>query len=109
MPDVSAQRLRDLIEGGAQPIILDVRSAREYENGHVPGAVHIPFWKIATAAIPATADDPIVVYCGHGPRAMLALVLLARRGYKRVACLQGHMSKWRGAGWPEERGSGRSG
>jgi rhodanese-related sulfurtransferase len=103
-PSVEPERLRALIDDGAQPTILDVRSAREYANGHVPGAVNIPFWRVATASIPASVDDPIVVYCGHGPRAAFALMLLSRRGFTRVACLRGHMSKWREAGRPEERG-----
>ncbi len=102
-PSVEPERLRELIVSGSRPITLDVRSRREYESGHVPGAVHIPFWKIPTATIPASVEDPIVVYCGHGPRASLALALLRRRGFRRVACLRGHMAKWREAGGPEER------
>ena len=91
---MDGQRLRELIDAGAAPVILDVRSRLEYANGHVPGAVHIPFWRAATSDIPASPEDPIVVYCGHGPRASIARALLQRRGFTRVACLAGHMARW---------------
>jgi rhodanese-related sulfurtransferase len=99
---MEAERLRELIDAGAQPLVLDVRSSREYAHGHVPGALHIPFWRIATSSISASVEDPIVVYCGHGPRAMVAAAVLRRRGFRRVECLAGHMSKWRQSGLPEE-------
>ena len=99
---MDSKRLLELIDAGAPPIILDVRSPREYALGHVPGAVNIPFWRMAAADIPASADHPVVVYCGHGPRAWIARGLLRRRGFRRVACLAGHMTDWRSAGFPEE-------
>ena len=40
--------LLSLIDGGHAPAILDVRSEWEFKRGHVPGAVHIPFWKVGT-------------------------------------------------------------
>ena len=102
LPSIEAERLRDLIESGAQPIVLDVRSHREYARAHVPGAVNIPFWRIATSIVPASREDPIVIYCGHGPRAAVAAAVLRRRGFHRVTCLAGHMVKWSRAGLPVE-------
>lgn len=99
---MDANRLRELIDAGAAPVILDVRSGSEYAQGHVPGALNIPFWRIPAADIPASLDDPLVVYCGHGPRAWIARGLLRRRGFRRVASLAGHMGNWRRAGLPEE-------
>ena len=90
----------------AQPdmVIVDVRSALEYRRGHVPGAVHLPFWAAAFRPLPAPASAaPIVVYCGHGPRAWVAAGALRGRGFERVTCLRGHMAAWRQAGLREER------
>ena len=105
MTDVDPSRLASEIGTAAAPLILDVRSRAEYAAGHVPGAVNIPFWALPWRAselnvAPATA---IVVYCGHGPRAHMARVVLRRRGFTNVACLAGHMAGWRRAGRPESR------
>lgn len=91
-PDVLAAQ----IEEGRAPAILDVRSAAEYRRGHVPGAIHVPFWQLSVrlAGLPLSPDAPVVVYCGHGPRAWMAGAVLRRRGYRRVVYLKGHMAGW---------------
>jgi len=96
--------LRTRIADGRSPVVLDVRSHGEFAAGHVPGALHVPFWAILWRAgrLPASAADSVVVYCGHGPRARIARVLLHLRGFSRVSLLAGHMSGWRRAGLPEE-------
>lgn len=95
------------IEAGTAPTILDVRSRREFVNGHVPGARHIPFWILParTSEIPASQADPIVVYCGHGPRAYMAGAALRLSGFRRVVYLEGHMLQWRQAGLREGVGT----
>lgn len=98
--------LRRAIGTRSAPIILDVRTRMEFERGRIPGAVHRPFWRLALGAggqaLPR--DRPLVVYCGHGPRAWMAAALLRLRGFTRVARLAGHMAEWRRRGWPEDRG-----
>lgn len=85
-------------------ITLDVRSRREYEQGHVPGARHVPFWLVwfRASSLAASRDDPITVYCGHGPRAWMAKALLRARGCTRVQLLRGHMRAWKRNGQPLE-------
>jgi rhodanese-related sulfurtransferase len=96
--------LRARLEAGDPPLVLDVRSRREFADGHVPGAVHVPFWamlwRAGRLAVPRT--DPVVVYCGHGPRAHIARALMRLRGFRRVSCLAGHMARWRQSGLPEQ-------
>ncbi|PYR23480.1 MAG: hypothetical protein DMF94_01260 [Acidobacteria bacterium] len=55
-----ARALLAEIEAGTAPAILDVRSRMEFAHGHVPGALHIPFWTLAarTSEIPVSPDDP---------------------------------------------------
>jgi rhodanese-related sulfurtransferase len=102
---VSAQALLRRIEAGASPVILDVRSRLEYARGHVPGARHIPFWLVGRRIrqVRAPCDAEVVVYCGHGPRAIVAARALRRQGYTRVSFLEGHFSQWRRAGFREEK------
>jgi rhodanese-related sulfurtransferase len=104
MPSIRPEDLAAQIESGQAPVILDVRSRAEYEGGHVPGAINVPFTEVAerVSALPARPEDPIIVYCGHGPRAWLAGVALRRRGFRRVSYLKGHMSGWKKAGLAEE-------
>jgi rhodanese-related sulfurtransferase len=100
----TVEQLRRAIESGAAPVVLDVRSRREFVNGRVPGARHMPFWQAWFRAIPRPrAGEPVVVYCGHGPRARMAAALLRLRGV-RAALLTGHMARWRRERGPEERG-----
>jgi hydroxyacylglutathione hydrolase len=95
-----------MIEAGTAPAVLDVRSRWEFSRGHVPGAMNVPLQKLI-AAPPALAgwrERPIVVYCGHGPRAQMAAVMLRRHGFHRLSLLAGHMAGWRRAGFPQQRG-----
>jgi rhodanese-related sulfurtransferase len=102
---MTAHELQQRIEAGAAPAILDVRSRWEYRQGHVPGAVFIPFWAVPFLAwrVPAKRDEPLVVYCGHGPRAWMAGAALRRRGFRDIQYLDGHWTAWSREGRPVER------
>jgi rhodanese-related sulfurtransferase len=104
---ISAQTLLEQIDANMPPLILDVRSKREFTEGHVPGARHIPFWRISAEAesLSAFRERPIVVYCGHGPRAYIAGAALSRRGFTGIAYLTGHMKKWKSMRLPLAGGS----
>lgn len=101
---ITAQALLTRIDSGAAPVVIDVRSKREFADGHVPGAHHVPFWRISRQidALAAPRDAEVVVYCGHGPRASVAGLALRRKGFTRVLYLDGHFSQWRSAGFREE-------
>ena len=101
---ITAGALLTRIESGTAPRILDVRSRLEFAKGHVPGAHHIPFWRISRQidGLTIPRDAELVVYCGHGPRAVIAGRALRRRGFTRITYLEGHFSKWRSAGFREE-------
>lgn len=100
---IPAVELADRIRSGTAPAVLDVRSSGEYARGHVPGARHAPFWRLSRAAVRRLAlppEAPLVVYCGHGPRASIAAALLRRAGLRRVVLLEGHWAGWRRARLP---------
>jgi rhodanese-related sulfurtransferase len=102
---MTAEALLALIESGNAPVIVDVRSRLEFDQGHVPGAIHIPFWAAAARStqIPGDAEAPVIVYCGHGPRAYVAGRVLRRQGFSDVRYLDGHMSGWQHRGFPIEQ------
>jgi outer membrane protein assembly factor BamB/rhodanese-related sulfurtransferase len=97
MPEITPDTLMKQIADGSAPIIIDVRSKREFDDGHLPGARHLPFWKAGRAwpSITTARELPIVVYCGHGPRAYMAGAALRRRGFKNILYLGGHMKRWK--------------
>ncbi len=101
MDAVTPQALLAAITTGAAPRILDVRTAEEFAAGHVPGAINIPFQH--AGRLDAAHDEPLIVYCGHGPRAWIAGRTLRRRGFTAIRYLRGHMAGWRRAGLPEVR------
>ena len=104
MTDVSAAELIDRIERGDAPAIIDVRTRAEYDQGHVPGAVNVPFTSLlfGSPRVPVDPDQEVVVYCGHGPRARLAAAGLRIRGFTNLRYLIGHMRRWRREGLRQE-------
>lgn len=88
-----------LLSGRPAPVLLDVRSSREYRQGHLPGAWHLPFWAALFGRLPVRPPGaPVIVYCGHGPRAWTARLALRVRGVTGVALLDGHFARWRRQG-----------
>jgi rhodanese-related sulfurtransferase len=105
MPDrVTPEALLAAIDTGTAPVIVDVRTRREYEAGHVPGAIHVPFYTLLVRqdGIPGPRERPLVVYCEHGPRAGVARLALRLAGFTDVRYLDGHMSGWKQRGLPQE-------
>lgn len=96
------------IEAGTPPPIVDVRTGGEYETSHVPGAVHVSFYRLLfdRDRIPKRTrpDQPIVLYCEHGPRAGMARAQLWLAGAGPVAYMEGHMTAWKRDGLPVETG-----
>jgi rhodanese-related sulfurtransferase len=94
---VSPDALLAQITTGSPPLVLDVRSKAEFDAGHLPGAVHIPFWRVGSRwpELAGHREHEVVVYCGHGPRAYIAGAALRRHGFTRITYLKGHMTKWK--------------
>jgi rhodanese-related sulfurtransferase len=97
---VTPEALLASIGAGRAPVIVDVRTRREYEAGHVPGAIHVPFYTLLVRQddIPGPREQPVVVYCEHGPRAGVARLALRLTGFTDVRYLDGHMSGWKARG-----------
>jgi rhodanese-related sulfurtransferase len=101
---IAAVDLLARIDRGEPLHILDVRSETEFAAGHVPGAVNVPFTQVLSRLreIPGTAEDEIVVYCGHGPRAYMAATALRAGGRHRILFITGHWAAWQAAGFRVE-------
>jgi rhodanese-related sulfurtransferase len=101
---VTPQALRAAIDAGTAPAVLDVRTREEYAAGHVRGALNVPFNEVGRRVreLAALRERPLIVYCGHGPRAWIASLALRRHRFRNISYLRGHMAAWRRAGLPEE-------
>src|SRR5260370_30455372 len=74
-----------------ETIVLDVREADEYEQGALPGAVHIPrgFLESQVEGKVPNRDAPVLVYCAGGNRSAFAAETLARLGYRHGVSMTG--------------------
>jgi rhodanese-related sulfurtransferase len=106
--DVAAARA-----AGAQLVLVDVRSQVSWDQGHIPGARHLPLAELEDrlGELPAPQDDPhLVVYCwGPGCNGSTRGALtLARAGYRQVQEMIGGFEYWAREGLAFETAAGRS-
>ena len=90
--DTASTRLADAGELDGRRV-LDIRQRSEYLAGHLPGAMHVELGDIPhkVADVP---DEPTVVMCGHGERAMGAASLLEAAGHHNLVVLDGGPQDW---------------
>jgi rhodanese-related sulfurtransferase len=105
MASIAPADLLARIERQERPTIVDVRTAAEFAEGHVPGAVNIPFQQVPARSgeVGVRRAGEVIVYCGHGPRAWIAAAALRRAGFRRIVYLRGHWAGWRRARLRAER------
>ena len=100
---IDQQALLDRIAArDASLLILDVRTAEEYAQGHVEGAVHIPYDQLPqrVGEIAAAKDKDVVLYCRSGRRSEIAAGTLREKGFTRLLHLEGDMLAWEAAKRP---------
>ena len=85
---------RDLLNQKDDWWILDVRSAGELATGKIPGAHHIWMKHLNGRVDDVPKDQPVVVYCGNGPRSLVAASVIQRSGCKHVGLLNGGIMAW---------------
>jgi rhodanese-related sulfurtransferase len=105
---IKAKELNAVLGTTDEPIIVDVRSLKEWKDGHIPGAIHLPVRQISSrlGEIPEDGDSSIVVYCALGPRASRAKKILEENDLGPVLLLDGHMRVWSRSGFPISRNGG---
>ncbi|MGI8607072.1 MAG: molybdopterin-synthase adenylyltransferase MoeB [Gaiellaceae bacterium] len=99
--EIDASSARTLLES-EEPVVVDVRERDEWEEGHIPGAVHVPRGYLESR-IEAAAPDrerPVVVYCSGGSRSAFAAQSLEELGYENVLSLAGGFTDWKRNGFP---------
>src|SRR5919108_1237867 len=103
--EVDAARARELIVSDS-PAIVDVRERNEWDEGHIPGAVHVPRGHLESRIEAAVPDrgKRIVLYCATGQRSALAAHTLEELlGYEDVASMNGGFVLWKDRGFAFDR------
>jgi len=91
---ISPRELKDRLEGGTRPVVLDVREAWELEMASLPEVVHIPMGELARRSRELDPNREIIVVCRSGGRSLHAAQFLAARGFRDVANLEGGILAW---------------
>ncbi len=76
-------------------VVLDIRTDKEYEKGHIPGSVHVPLADIGDRVKKLKKDKELVVYCENGNRSIWAIKRLMGMGYKNLYNLKGGYNAWK--------------
>ena len=84
--NITAEEAKQIMDTEEGYIILDVREQEEYDAGHIPGAILIPYTQIAEKAeeVLTDKDQLILVYCRSGRRSKIAAEALAELGYTNI-------------------------
>jgi rhodanese-related sulfurtransferase len=94
---ITAASLAEELGRGTRLQLIDVRTAREYAEGHIDGALNLPLAQLPEHLDEVPRDRPTVVYCASGYRSSVAVSLLRRAGMAGVANLVGGLAAWRAA------------
>lgn len=105
----SPEELKDWITSGAQIVVLDVRSAAEFETLHIKGSYNVPLPLLAehTEELAKKLDTKVVLVCQSGVRATEAKTKLASAGFSEAYVLDGGVPAYHQAGGETIEGSKR--
>lgn len=83
---ITQKEAKEIMDSEQDYIILDVRSEEEFKEGHIPGAILIPYEQIEDKAedVLHDKDMQILVYCRSGRRSKIAADALVQLGYTHV-------------------------
>jgi len=91
---IDVEELKERISAGNSPVILDVRTKREFEMGHIEGAINMPVDELRSNIVKFDRDSEIVVHCRTSYRSYLAYRILKNNGFKNVKNLNGSYLSW---------------
>ena len=83
---ITAEEAKKIMDSGEEHLILDTREQEEFDDGHIPNAILIPYTEIENKAEEMLPDKDklILVYCRSGRRSKIAAESLSKLGYTNV-------------------------
>lgn len=94
LSEIAPADLKQRLERGERPLIVDVREPWEVAAASLPGAVNIPMGEIPSRLTELDPDRETIVLCHHGIRSAQVAMYLARNGFERVINLSGGIDAW---------------
>ncbi len=78
--------------------VVDVRTEKEYNEGHIPGSINIPVDELENRIheLEHAKGKPLLLVCRSGNRSMFAVMILADKGFENLYNLSGGMMTWTG-------------
>ena len=100
-PAIATQDLVSLVNQ-EEAVVLDVRPKEEFSEGHIVGAINIPYDKLDDRYLELNKykEKAMVVVCKMGSHSGAAGLLLKKRGFEKVSRLRGGILEWRGQNLP---------
>ena len=107
-PTITQQALIGTLNSEQRPLLLDVRSRREFQSGHIAGALNVDIRELPQRLrqLEPYRHNQVIIYCETGTRARHAIPTLKDAGFTKLALLDGDMTAWRGQRLPLKRGRG---
>jgi glyoxylase-like metal-dependent hydrolase (beta-lactamase superfamily II)/rhodanese-related sulfurtransferase len=105
---IGPERLAELLEGEAPPLIIDVRGGGEYAAGHIAGSLHIPYGELPGRLGELPRDRTLATICKGGKRSGLAASVLQREGFETIHVARGGVGAWQAEGRRVETGLDRA-
>src|SRR2546423_611986 len=104
--EVDPREVHDLVSSdGNGYVLVDVREQHEFEEAHLPGAVHVPRGHLESRVEGAAPDKSqrVITYCASGNRSALAAnTMLNELGYEKVESMTGGITLWKDRGYEVE-------
>jgi len=103
--EIGAADARDRAGSADAPLFLDVREREEWEEGAIPGALHVPRGQLEShiEGLLPDRERELVVYCAVGARSAFAAKSLEELGYEHVSSLAGGFTDWKRNGFDVEK------
>jgi rhodanese-related sulfurtransferase len=103
LPNVTPPELARRLATERDLVVLDVREPYEWDEGHIPAALHVPMREVAGRLAELPRHQAIAVVCRGGPRSSTVGSLLLRHGFPHLLNVWGGMGGWIDAGLPVTR------
>lgn len=97
---ITAQALAELRSEGSSPLVVDVRSEKEWQSGHIEGSVNIPLNHLLERTSELPRETSFVVHCEGGYRSAIAISLLEQSGFDNGMDLVGGFKAWQASTLP---------
>ena len=94
IPRITAQALAEQLAESPAPVVVDVRSEKEWQTGHLACSHNIPLTHLRERLAEVPQDRPVVVHCEGGYRSAIGTSLLAEAGRTNVSDLVGGIKAW---------------